>query len=64
MKTSMITIILVITIIALILTGIGGWLDLTDSALPLHFTREHAWNDATFLMLIAILLAILYSSST
>lgn len=64
MKSSMITIILILTIIAFILTGVGGWLDLTNTELPLHFTREHAWNDAIFLLLVAILLAILYSSST
>lgn len=60
----MITIIIILTIIALVLTGIGGWLDLTDSQLSLHFTSQHAWNDGLFLMLVAILLAILYSSST
>lgn len=59
----MVTIILVITIIALVLTGVGGWLDLTKSEFSLQFTKEHAWNDAIFLMLLAILLAILYSSS-
>lgn len=64
MKSSITTTILVLVIIAFLLTGLGGWLDMTDGKLSVSLTSHHAWNDGLFLMLLAILIAVLYSSST
>lgn len=49
--------------IAIVLTGIGGMINMTKKeSTPLLFeiTSQHAWNDGLFLMLLAILLAIMY----
>lgn len=40
--------------LALILTGLGGFIDMTGT--PLHVSKEHAWNDGLFLLGLAILL--------
>ena len=48
--------------IAMVLTAIGGILNMTQKqSTPLLFevTSQHAWNDGLFLMLLAILLAIM-----
>ncbi len=39
-------------IFAFILTGFGGLRDMLSS--EYRITKEHAWNDATFLVLVAI----------
>jgi len=52
-KQSLITFLVVL---AFIMTGFGGLRDLTTGWIP---SREHAWNDGIFIMLFAILLAIL-----
>lgn len=41
--------------LAFLMTGFGGLRDLTSGWIP---SREHAWNDGVFLMLVAILVAI------
>ncbi len=38
--------------IALLMTGIGGLLDIVKS--DYKISREHAWNDGMFLVLVAI----------
>lgn len=48
--------------IAIVLTAVGGILNMTQKqSTPLLFeiTSQHAWNDGLFLMLLAILLAIM-----
>ena len=55
-------VIIALVVFALILTGLGGWLDLTKQGeLQVSMTSRHAWNDALFIMLLAILLAILFT---
>jgi hypothetical protein len=41
---------------ALLVTGLGGLQDMLGIQLP--FSKEHGWNDGTFLMLTAILVAL------
>ena len=41
---------------AFLVTGLGGLQDILGIRLP--FSKEHGWNDGTFLMLTAILVAI------
>jgi hypothetical protein len=40
--------------LALILTAFGGFADMTGQSY--FFTKQHAWNDGVFLMLVAIFL--------
>lgn len=49
------TIVLVGT--ALILTAVGGFIDMTGK--PLYVSKEHAWSDGIFLIGLAILLNVL-----
>ena len=44
-------------IIALILTGLGGWSNMLGKALVI--TERHAWNDGLFMMMAAIFLLLL-----
>jgi hypothetical protein len=44
-------------VIALILTGIGGWSNMLGKALVI--TEQHAWNDGLFMMMVAIFLLLL-----
>lgn len=44
-------------VLALILTGIGGWSNMLGKALVL--TEQHAWNDGLFMMMVAIFLLLL-----
>jgi hypothetical protein len=41
---------------AFMVTGLGGFQDMFGVQLP--FSKEHGWNDGTFLMLTAILVAL------
>jgi hypothetical protein len=41
---------------AFLVTGLGGLQDILGIRLP--FSKEHGWNDGTFLMLTAILVAL------
>ena len=41
-----------LAILAVILTGLGGILDATKNGY--YLTKQHAWNDGIFLMLLAI----------
>ena len=49
---------IVLLIIAAILTGIGGWLDMYGQT-ALQFTKQHAWNDGLFLAIVAVFLLLL-----
>jgi hypothetical protein len=42
---------------ALILTAVGGFIDMTGR--PLYISKEHAWSDGIFLLGLAILLNVL-----
>lgn len=44
-------------LVSLLLTGLGGWADLLGK--PVILTKQHAWNDGIFMMLIAIFFLIL-----
>ena len=58
MKTEMV-LVWALVVFAFILVGLGGWLDLTGKGeLAVAMTSRHAWNDALFLMLLAILIAV------
>ncbi len=47
-------------LLALLLTGIGGWSNMIGKALVI--TEQHAWNDGIVMMLIAIFLLLLSRS--
>ncbi len=49
-----------LVVIALIMTGMGGWLNMTSNEMNIRLTSQHSWNDGLFLMLLAILLAVMY----
>ena len=44
-------------VLALILTGIGGWSNMLGRALVI--TEQHAWNDGLFLAIVAVFLLLL-----
>ena len=44
-------------VVALVLTGIGGWSNMLGKALVI--TEQHAWNDGLFMMMVAIFLLLL-----
>lgn len=44
-------------LLALVLTGVGGWSDLLGR--PIVVSKQHAWNDGIFLMLVGIFLLLL-----
>lgn len=47
--------------VAILMTGMGGLLNMyPNGAVAFRLTSQHSWNDGLFLMLLAILLAILY----
>jgi hypothetical protein len=43
---------ILLLVIAFLLTGFGGLRDMLSS--DYRITKEHAWNDASFLVLVAI----------
>ena len=49
-------ILLFLVTMAFLVTGLGGLQDMVGVKLP--FSKEHGWNDGTFLMLAAILVAL------
>lgn len=55
MSTLKFFLLVVLVTLAFVMTGFGGLRDLTLEWIP---SREHAWNDGIFLMLVAILVAI------
>lgn len=50
-----------IVVFAVLLQGLGGWLNMTgQDGTVFRITSQHAWNDGVFLLLIAILIAVVY----
>lgn len=50
-----------LVVLAIIMTGVGGILNMVaPEGTIFRITSQHSWNDGLFLMLLAILLAILY----
>jgi hypothetical protein len=49
---------IVLFLIATILTGVGGWLDLYGES-SVRITKQHAWNDGLFLAIVAVFLLLL-----
>lgn len=49
------TLLWALVFIALLVTGIGGALDIAEKK---TITKEHLWNDGLFLMLFAVFLAL------
>ena len=45
----------IVVLVAVIATGLGGALDIIENG---KITKEHAWNDGLFLILLAIFLAL------
>jgi hypothetical protein len=50
-----------LVLVSLLMTGMGGWLNMYSSdRINIRLTSQHSWNDGLYLMLLAILLAVLY----
>lgn len=50
-----------LVVLSILLTGMGGVLNmLPGDGIFMRVTSQHSWNDGLFLLLLAILLAILY----
>lgn len=49
-------ILMVLVVMAFLATGLGGLQDMLGIRLPV--SREHGWNDGIFLILVAILVAL------
>lgn len=48
---------IVSVVVALAVTGMGGWIDMTGR--PIFVTKQHAWNDGIFMVLLAIFFVLL-----
>jgi hypothetical protein len=48
----------VLVVLALLLTAIGGYLDLMKKDELLGITKQHYWNDGMFVILLATLAAV------
>jgi hypothetical protein len=50
-----------LVLVSLIMIGMGGWLNMSSNdGINIRLTSQHSWNDGLYLMLFAILLAVLY----
>lgn len=56
-KQTYLTLAVIAFFVSLILTALGGWADLLGT--PFTISKQHAWNDGIFMMLIAIFLLLL-----
>jgi hypothetical protein len=57
MKTQLVYAAIAAFVLALVLTGIGGWANMIGR--PIVLTERHAWNDGLLMMLAAIFLVLL-----
>ncbi len=62
MKTSkvLIYVALGLVLMSLFSTGLGGWSDMMGGR-PILISREHAWNDGIYAVLVAIFLVLVSS---
>ncbi len=56
-KNLFFTIAILCIVVALIATGMGGWSDMLGR--PFVISKEHAWNDGIFMVLLAIFFLLL-----
>ncbi len=58
MRTRQIFLYLAFFLVAMsaISTGLGGWVDMMDR--PFVITRQHAWNDGNYALLLAIFIVL------
>ena len=59
MKTRQLLLFIAIFLVSMsfLSTGLGGWADMTGR--PFLITREHAWNDGIYAVLVAIFLVMI-----
>lgn len=59
MKTKVLVLYLAMALVVMSLfsTGLGGWVDMMGGR-PLSISREHAWNDGIYAVLVAIFLVL------
>jgi hypothetical protein len=55
---------IVVVILAILLTGLGGLMDMTGREKIGFLSKQHAWNDGLFLLILAILLSITMACSS
>ena len=46
-----------LALLSILATGLGGWIDMTRGSIVI--SREHAWNDGIYVVLLAIFLVML-----
>lgn len=44
----------VLVVLSILLTALGGWMDYMNYPRLFGISRDHAWNDAQYLLLLAI----------
>lgn len=59
MKTRQLVLFFAILLVTMsfVSTGLGGWVDMTGR--PFLISREHAWNDGIYAVLVAIFLVMI-----
>ncbi len=45
---------LLLLVVSVLLTTLGGWMDMTGRKKILGISKKHAWNDALFLVVLTI----------
>ena len=62
MKTNRVVVYIAIALVVMSFfsTGVGGWVDIMGGR-PILISREHAWNDGIYSVLLAIFLLMLSS---
>ncbi len=56
-RGSLLNVAIFLALMSLLSTGLGGWIDMTRR--PVVISREHAWNDGIYVVLLAILLVMI-----
>ena len=51
-KSLFVSLAIVSVVLAVVGTGLGGWADMLGK--PFLITKQHAWNDGIFMILLAI----------
>lgn len=50
----------VLLVMSLLLTGLGGWMDMIGEDRVLGISRRHAWTDGTYLAILAIAVHLIF----